>query len=91
MVEIHCLISGKVQGVAYRTYAQDAATALEVVGYISNLSDGRVEIVAQGDPSTLKDFVEYLHEGSLLAQVEAVAVEWHSVKKVYDDFSIKFD
>ncbi|OGG85654.1 hypothetical protein A2392_02440 [Candidatus Kaiserbacteria bacterium RIFOXYB1_FULL_46_14] len=89
MLEIQCLINGKVQGVAYRTYVQDSATALNLTGYARNLPDGTVEVVAQGDPTILKEFVEHLHEGSLLAVVEGVAVEWHTAKKELDDFSIK--
>ncbi len=91
MTEIHCIVSGKVQGVAYRVYIQDAATELNISGFTRNLSDGTVEVVAQAEPSLLKDFVEYLHEGSLLSEVEAVAVEWCSAKKMYDDFSIRHD
>jgi len=89
MIEMFGVVSGKVQGVAYRAYVQDAADELGLVGYIKNLPDGTVEIVAQGDPSVLKDFVEYLHEGSLLSQVEAVAIDWRSVKDNYEDFSIR--
>lgn len=91
MVEIHCIVSGKVQRVAYRVYAQDAAMELELVGYVRNLPSGEVEVVAQGDPTTLKEFIEYLHEGSLLAEVSAVAVEWCSIHKEYQDFSILYD
>ena len=64
MVEIHCVVSGEVQNVAYRAYVQDAATELKVAGYARNLKDGTVEIVAQGEPTLLKEFVEHLHEGS---------------------------
>ena len=88
MVEIYCVVTGHVQGVAYRTYVQDSAGKLGLVGYVRNLPDGSVEVVAQGDSTTLKDFVEYLHEGSLMAKVEGVAVEWQSVRKLWEDFSI---
>ena len=88
MTEMHCIVSGKVQNVAYRAYVQDSATKLEVVGSVANLPDGTVEVVAQGSPDILKDFVEYLHEGSLLAQVEAVAVEWRTVRMPLSDFSV---
>lgn len=88
MTEIQCVVSGKVQGVAYRAYIQDSATELGLVGYVKNLSNGTVEVVAQGDPTTLKDFVEYLHEGSLMAKVESVAVDWVSPKVTYDEFSV---
>lgn len=89
MVEIHCIVSGHVQNVAYRVYVQDAATELELVGYARNLSDGTVEVVAQGSQDVLKEFVEYLHEGSLLSRVEAVAIDWKTIQKPLDDFSIQ--
>ncbi len=88
MVEIHCIISGKVQRVAYRAYLQEAATELQIVGYTKNVPDGTVEVVAQGDPDTLKAFVEYMHEGSLMSVVEGVAVEWRSTSKTFHEFSV---
>ena len=90
MLEMQCIVSGKVQGVSYRTHVQDSAGALGLTGYVRNLSDGQVEVVAQGDQTTLKEFVEYLHEGSLLSEVEGVAVEWRSLKNKLDDFSILY-
>jgi acylphosphatase len=88
MVEIYCVVTGKVQGVAYRVYVQDAATELGLVGYAKNQSDGSVLIVAQGEPDVLRSFVEHLHEGSLMSVVEGVAVEWRSIGKTFDEFSL---
>ncbi len=88
MIEMHCIVTGKVQGVAYRTYAQESATELGLVGYVRNLPDGTVRVVAQGTPDELKGFVEYLYEGSLMAKVEGVAVEWRSISKTLDEFSL---
>ena len=88
MIEIHCAVTGRVQGVAYRAYVQESATELELVGYTKNRSDGSVIVVAQGTPDTLKEFVEYLHEGSLLSRVEGVAVEWRSASKTFSEFSV---
>lgn len=88
MIELRAVVIGKVQAVAYRAYAQEAATELELVGYVRNLPDGTVEVVAQGQADVLKEFVEYLHEGSLMAQVESVAVEWGSARKTFDEFSV---
>lgn len=88
---MRCVVSGKVQAVAYRAFAETAASDLGLAGYVRNLPDGTVEVMAQGDPSVLKEFVEYLHEGSLLSEVEGVAVEWLSIKRPLDDFSIRHD
>lgn len=88
MIQMRCVVEGNVQGVAYRAYVQDSATELGIVGYVQNKSDGTVIVVAQGLPDTLKDFVEYLHEGSSLSRVESVAVEWGSVKQTFSEFSV---
>jgi acylphosphatase len=88
MIEMYAVVSGKVQGVAYRTYAQESATNLGLVGYVKNLSDGTVAVVAQGMPDVLKEFVEYLNEGSLLAKVESVSIDWRSVSATYNEFSL---
>lgn len=89
MVEMHCIVSGKVQAVAYRAYVEDAAEELGLCGYARNLPDGTVEVVAQGDPQALKEFVEYLHEGSLLSRVDGVDVGWRTAEHEYDDFSLR--
>lgn len=88
MVEIYCVITGTVQGVAYRAYLQEAATLLQIVGTAKNLADGSVEVVAQSEPDTLRSFVECMHEGSLLSVVAGVAVEWRSAGKTFYEFSL---
>lgn len=90
MIQMAAIVSGKVQGVRYRTYVQESATLLGVTGFVRNLPNGTVEVVAQGLPDTLKDFVEYLYEGSLLAKVEGVSVDWQSVQSPYLEFSILY-
>jgi acylphosphatase len=88
MIELQATVTGRVQGVRYRDYVQQAATELGLVGTVSNRSDGSVFVVAQGMPDVLKTFVEYLHEGSVLSSVDGVAVEWRSISRTFYDFSI---
>jgi len=91
MIEMKAIITGKVQGVRFRDYVQGAAGDLGVKGYVKNQTDGSVLVVAQGEPELLKALVEYLHEGSLLAVVEDVSVEWRTSVIIYDDFSLLID
>ena len=88
MIQMRCVIFGKVQGVQYRVYAQDSAVELDLVGQVKNLPDGTVEVLAQGMPDTLKEFVEYLYEGSLSSMVESVSVDWQTVDKTFTEFSV---
>lgn len=91
MIELQATVTGKVQGVRYRAYVEQAATELGLVGLVKNMPNGEVYVVAQGLPDVLKTFVEYLHEGSVLSKVSGVAVEWRNAVKNYYDFSVVVD
>jgi acylphosphatase len=76
MKRIHALISGVVQGVFFRANTVEVALDLGLKGWVRNLSDGRVEVVAEGDEVALKDFLDWLHKGPPGARVENVKYEW---------------
>jgi len=65
-------ISGDVQGVGYRFFAQRAAARHQVVGYVKNLDDGRVEALAEGPPSQVEAFKHDLAAGPRFGRVESV-------------------
>ncbi len=88
MMEIQCTITGKVQQVGFRDFVQGAAAELNLVGLVKNNPDGSVFVLAQGEPELLREFVEYLHEGSLLSKVEGIGVEWRTAVHPHEDFSI---
>lgn len=66
------LISGEVQGVGYRFFAQRAAARHQVAGYVRNLPDGRVEALAEGALENVEAFKHDLATGPTFAQVENV-------------------
>lgn len=86
----HAVISGRVQGVAFRYFAQDVASSLEVRGWVRNLYDGRVEVMAEGERDRLEQFLVLLRRGPRLARVDEVAVSWEDFRDEFSDFSIKF-
>jgi acylphosphatase len=88
MIEMQGLVVGKVQGVRFRDYVQAIAGELGVVGFVKNNPDGTVLVVAQAEPEVLKNFVEYLHEGSVLSVVDSVSVDFVTAEITYDDFSV---
>jgi acylphosphatase len=66
------IISGEVQGVGYRFFAQRAAARHQVTGYVHNLRDGRVEALVEGERSSVEAFRHDLATGPAHARVENV-------------------
>ena len=66
------LVSGRVQGVAYRAWAREQARRFHLSGWAANLRDGRVEVVACGDPASIALLAVKLWIGPPAAQVTAV-------------------
>ena len=86
--QIECFITGRVQLVMFRDFAQRKARKLEIVGMVENLSDGSVKVVAQGNDKKLLEFVSYLKKGPLLVKVRDVSVVWIETKEDFKDFII---
>ena len=85
-------VSGGVQGVGYRFFAQRAANTLGVRGYVKNLRDGRVEVYAIGKEETLRLLHDQLKRGPRFASVDEVAEAEAEMMPQYDDeFSIEHE
>lgn len=65
-------VRGRVQGVGFRFHAAERARFLGLVGWVRNLADGRVEVLAQGAPDALETFAQWLAQGPAHARVEGV-------------------
>jgi acylphosphatase len=87
---VRILISGRVQGVAYRYFAEKYAVAYGITGWVRNLSDGCVEVLAEGDRGRLDLFLARLKEGPRMARVEGFDVGWESYTGEFPDFRITF-
>jgi acylphosphatase len=86
------LISGMVQGVGYRYFAQRVAHQLGIHGYAKNLSDGRVEVYAIGQQEALDSYRTSLARGPRFAEVSSVEAEDRPINQRYaDSFSIEHD
>ena len=88
---IHATVSGRVQGVFYRDSTCQKAQQLGLTGWVRNLPDGRVELVAQGHETALNALQAWLWQGPPLAKVSAVEVELLETAQNYPDFSVRFD
>ena len=68
------LVSGRVQGVGFRYFVQEAALGEGISGWVRNLPTGAVEVLAEGDVEALERFTRQLARGPALARVENVDV-----------------
>jgi len=75
MTQRRYLISGRVQGVNFRSATRQRARELGVQGYARNLPDGRVEVLAGGEPAAMEQLENFLWQGPSFARVTSVESE----------------
>jgi acylphosphatase len=86
----HLYISGVVQGVFFRSNTREVAISLPITGWVRNLRDGRVEVVAEGPKDKLDQFLQWCHKGPPGASVDTVEVEWQGATGEFNDFDIRY-
>lgn len=85
---MHCIISGQVQGIGFREFVRNIAQELGLVGFVANLPDGSVEVLAQGDLGVLKVFVTHITKGPQGAHIRGFYDEWGEAKRDFQGFAI---
>lgn len=86
---LHITVKGRVQGVYFRAYTQKQAVKLNLKGFVRNLPNGDVEIVACGDESALQNLVSWCHKGPLFAKVNEVIVTAPTKPEAFTEFEIR--
>jgi acylphosphatase len=79
-VRAHVWVSGRVQGVYFRAYAEDEAAFRKVAGWIRNAPDGRVEAVFEGAAASVEAMIQWCHRGSPASRVTGVEVTWEDIR-----------
>ena len=88
-VRAHCLVEGLVQGVFFRDSTRRRARQLGVTGWVRNLPDGRVEVVAEGERTSVESLVAWLRDGPEYARVEQATATWESASGEFADFAVR--
>ena len=88
MVRAHIFIEGRVQGVFYRSWTQRQAEKLGLTGWVKNLEDGRVEVVAEGEKENLSKLIEAVKKGPPLSKVEHLDIIWEEATGEFGEFEI---
>ena len=90
MIRLHVFFSGTVQGVGFRFTVKRIANKYDITGFVKNLSNRQVEVVAEGDRGVVEDFIEDIHNGILSGYIRKVKKEWQPATEEYKEFEIRF-
>ncbi len=87
--QVHAYYTGRVQGVGFRFTAEDIARGLGVCGWVKNLGDGRVEVIAEAEEGVLKDFLAKINQ-YFSRYIQDADIEWKQESGRFKDFGIEF-
>ena len=88
--QVHVFYEGRVQGVGFRLTAEETALRFSIVGWVKNLRDGRVELVAEGDEPVLTKFLDDLRTGTMKNFIKDIQLSWASATELFDEFEIRY-
>jgi acylphosphatase len=89
-VQARVVFAGRVQGVGFRYTTMDVAASFDVTGYVRNLRDGTVEMVAEGTRAQVEALVEAVSE-RMRRYVHHRLVTWEPATGQFRDFDLRFD
>lgn len=87
--QLHLIYSGRVQGIGFRYTVLDIARQQKVCGWVKNLDDGRVEILAEAQEDALNVFLEQINQ-YFSRYISDTTVEWLPANGELSDFQIRF-
>jgi len=87
--QIHIFYTGRVQGVGFRFTAEDAARDLGVTGWVKNLRDGRVEVVAEAEEGKLSEFLSRINQ-YFSRYIRDTDTQWLPAAGEFKDFGIEY-
>ena len=87
-VRARVYVSGKVQGVFFRSETADLAQSLGINGWVRNLSDGRVEALFEGEKEQVEEEIEFCRRGPLGAHVRDLDIRWEDWRGEFRDFKV---
>ncbi|MFI9236884.1 acylphosphatase [Streptomyces cinnamoneus] len=89
-VRLTAWVRGHVQGVGFRWFTRANALRIgELIGFASNLADGRVQVVAEGSRQGCEQLLDWLRKGDTPGRVDGVTEIWDTPKGGYDGFEIR--
>jgi acylphosphatase len=85
---LHLIVSGYVQGVGYRWFVKKTAITLGLTGWVKNLPDRKVEVLASGSKERLEMLVSRCKKGPFLSKINDIKEDWIEKDEEFSEFSI---
>jgi acylphosphatase len=89
-VRAHVFVSGRVQGVFFRSETRYEAERRNVAGWVRNTSDGRVEAVFEGEKGDVEKVIDFCRRGPSGARVTKADVRWEDYTGEFREFKIRY-
>lgn len=87
---IHAIIKGRVQGVFFRSTTKRQADSLKLKGFVKNLENGDVEVVAEGERKNLETLLDWCRKGPAMSNVEKINADWEKASGEFSSFEVKY-
>lgn len=87
---VHVFYSGRVHGVGFRMTAEETAHDFGVVGWVKNLRDGRVELLAEAEEEFLERFLDAIRNGPMKNFIDHVELSRSNASETFDEFEIRY-
>ena len=88
--QIHIFVTGRVQGVFFRQSTRVIAIKNNVNGWVRNLDDGRVEIIAQGEEQNINKLIDWCRTGPANSRVDEFELKEESITEEFENFEVKY-
>ncbi|MBS3108306.1 acylphosphatase [Candidatus Woesearchaeota archaeon] len=85
---VHVVVSGKVQGVFFRSKIRELASKLKITGYVRNVQNDKLEAIFEGDDISVNNILKFCKEGPEEAEVSAIVIDEETYKGEFKDFSV---
>jgi acylphosphatase len=87
---VHCIVHGLVQGVGFRAHTQHQARRLGLQGWVRNCNNGTVELLAEGESTSVQHLIDWCQHGPPGARVTQVEVRWEAPQGNLEAFEIRY-
>jgi acylphosphatase len=89
-MSVRVYITGRVQGVCYRAETRQQACNLGLTGWVKNLPDGQVEILAEGEEQRVRDLISWCRQGPPRSRVDLIEESTEKYTGEFNSFSITY-